>query len=126
MSHPTPQAHYTLWQLILYFLKLGAIGFGGPCRPGRPSMHRDLVEERRWITESDYKEGLALSQIAPAAGGAIGDLSGLRALPRPWGHAGRAGLCAALVPDGAGPGLGLCALAACPGCSRCFMASVLP
>jgi chromate transporter len=28
-------------------------------------MHRDLVEERKWITEEDYKEGLALSQLAP-------------------------------------------------------------
>ncbi len=64
MNHPTPQPHYTLWQLILYFLKLGAIGFGGPVALVG-YMHRDLVEERRWITESDYKEGLALSQIAP-------------------------------------------------------------
>jgi chromate transport protein ChrA len=28
-------------------------------------MHRDLVERRGWISESDYKEGLALAQIAP-------------------------------------------------------------
>ena len=28
-------------------------------------MHRDLVEDRKWITEEDYKEGLALSQLAP-------------------------------------------------------------
>lgn len=28
-------------------------------------MHRDLVEERKWITEDDYKEGLALAQLAP-------------------------------------------------------------
>jgi chromate transporter len=28
-------------------------------------MHRDLVEQRRWIDETDYKEGLALSQLAP-------------------------------------------------------------
>src|SRR6185437_12556755 len=29
------------------------------------AMHRDLVEERRWISESDYKEGLALAQLMP-------------------------------------------------------------
>ena len=28
-------------------------------------MHRDLVERRNWISEADYKEGLALAQLAP-------------------------------------------------------------
>jgi chromate transporter len=28
-------------------------------------MHRDLVERRGWITEEDYKEGLALAQMMP-------------------------------------------------------------
>jgi chromate transporter len=28
-------------------------------------MHRDLVEDKKWISESDYKEGLALAQLAP-------------------------------------------------------------
>lgn len=28
-------------------------------------MHRDLVDQRKWITEEDYREGLALSQLAP-------------------------------------------------------------
>src|SRR5688500_20341596 len=28
-------------------------------------MHRDLVDDKRWISEEDYKEGLALSQLAP-------------------------------------------------------------
>lgn len=28
-------------------------------------MHRDLVEERRWVSQDDYKEGLALAQLAP-------------------------------------------------------------
>jgi chromate transporter len=55
---------YTLKQLTLYFLKLGTIGFGGP--PALVSfMHRDLVEERKWISDADYKEGMALSQLAP-------------------------------------------------------------
>ena len=55
---------YTLKLLILYFLKLGTIGFGGPVALVG-YMHRDLVEERNWINEEDYKEGLALSQLAP-------------------------------------------------------------
>lgn len=28
-------------------------------------MRRDLVEIRQWIAEADYKEGLALAQLAP-------------------------------------------------------------
>jgi len=55
---------YTLWQLVLYMLRLGALGFGGPVALVG-YMHRDLVEQRGWISEADYKEGLALAQIAP-------------------------------------------------------------
>src|SRR6185436_1123631 len=55
---------YKLKELILYFLKLGAIGFGGPVALVG-YMHRDLVEKRKWINEEDYKEGLALAQLAP-------------------------------------------------------------
>src|SRR5207249_7837916 len=39
-------------------------GFGGPVALVG-YMHRDLVEEKRWITEEEYKEGLALAQLAP-------------------------------------------------------------
>jgi chromate transporter len=55
---------YTLWQMILYMLRLGALGFGGPVALVG-YMHRDLVDGRKWITEDDYKEGLALAQLAP-------------------------------------------------------------
>ena len=55
---------YTLWQMVLYMLRLGALGFGGPVALVG-YMHRDLVEARGWISEGDYKEGLALAQLAP-------------------------------------------------------------
>jgi chromate transporter len=55
---------YTLNDLIIYFLKLGTWGFGGPVALVG-YMHRDLVESKKWISEDDYKEGLALSQLAP-------------------------------------------------------------
>src|SRR5918993_325733 len=55
---------YNLSRLVIYFLKLGTIGFGGPVALVG-YMHRDLVEERKWITEEDYREGLALAQLAP-------------------------------------------------------------
>jgi chromate transporter len=54
----------TLGQFLLYFLRLGALGFGGPIALAG-YMQRDLVERRRWISKQDYVEGLALSQLAP-------------------------------------------------------------
>jgi chromate transporter len=57
-------ARYSLWQMTLYALKLGAIGFGGPVALVG-YMHRDLVLDRKWLTEEDYDEGLALAQLAP-------------------------------------------------------------
>ena len=53
-----------LWPLVAYFLKLGALGFGGPVALVG-FMHRDLVEQRRWISEDTYKLSLALAQIMP-------------------------------------------------------------
>jgi chromate transporter len=53
-----------LWPLTVYFLKLGTVGFGGPVALVG-FMHRDLVEQRRWITEDTYKLSLALAQIMP-------------------------------------------------------------
>jgi chromate transporter len=58
------QSQIGLWPLTGYFLKLGTIGFGGPVALVG-FMHRDLVEQRRWITEDTYKLSLALAQIMP-------------------------------------------------------------
>ncbi|OAJ52897.1 chromate transporter [Paraburkholderia ginsengiterrae] len=55
---------YSLGQLVLYMLRLGTFGFGGPVALVG-YMHRDLVEQRGWISESDYREGLALAQMMP-------------------------------------------------------------
>jgi chromate transporter len=55
---------YSLKDLIIYFLKLGTWGFGGPVALVG-YMHRDLVVNKKWISDEDYKEGLALSQLAP-------------------------------------------------------------
>ncbi len=58
------QPAYSLRQLIFYFLKLGTTGFGGPVALVG-YMHKDLVENRKWISEEEYKQGLALAQLAP-------------------------------------------------------------
>ena len=60
----TAGSRYTLSQLVRYMLALGTWGFGGPVALVG-YMYRDLVERRRWISESDYKEGMALAQLMP-------------------------------------------------------------
>lgn len=52
-----------LWQLVCYFLRLGSLGFGGPIALAG-YMQRDLIP-RGWITEQEYLEGLAFSQMMP-------------------------------------------------------------
>jgi chromate transporter len=71
----------TLGQLLGYFLKLGATGFGGPIALAG-YMQKDLVEERRWISKEDYKDGLALAQLAP------GPLAAQLAMYLGWVHSG--------------------------------------
>jgi chromate transporter len=68
-DYPVTEVHetrpaYTLPQLVKYFFKLGYSGFGGPVAL-IGYMHHDLVEERKWISEEEYKDGLALAQLAP-------------------------------------------------------------
>jgi len=58
----TPEVPF--WRFLLYFLYLGACGFGGPIALAG-YMQRDLVERRRWIAPEDYRVGLALAQLAP-------------------------------------------------------------
>lgn len=69
-EHPSPDKietsapQYSLWQMVVYALKLGSIGFGGPIALVG-YMHHDLVEQRKWISESEYNEGMTLAQVAP-------------------------------------------------------------
>ena len=61
---PSTGSTPTRRSLARYFLRLGALGFGGPIAlVGH--MHRDLVEGRRWFTEEEYREGMALAQLSP-------------------------------------------------------------
>src|SRR5688572_27098133 len=61
-ANPAPGG--TLKDLVLYLLKLGTVGFGGPIALCG-YMQRDLVESRGWVSKEDYTDGLALSQLAP-------------------------------------------------------------
>jgi chromate transporter len=67
VSEATPSETHercSLRDLVLYFLRLGALGFGGPIALAG-DMHRELVEQRKWFDEEDYKQGLALAQLSP-------------------------------------------------------------
>lgn len=54
----------SLGQMSRYFLRLGALGFGGPVVLAH-HMQRDLVEQRHWLTEAEYSDGLALATACP-------------------------------------------------------------
>ncbi len=77
-------------ELLLYFLRLGSFGFGGPIALAG-HMQRDLVEDRRWISQQDYLEGLALSQLSP------GPLAAQLAMYLGWVRAGTFGASAVAV-----------------------------
>src|ERR1043166_7989389 len=83
---PTPSAERppSLREFLLYFLRLGTFGFGGPIALAG-YMQRDLVEQRRWVSKQDYVEGLALAQLAP------GPLAAQLAIYLGWGRGGGLG-----------------------------------
>ncbi len=81
-AHFKPES--SLKGYLLYFLKLGTVGFGGPIAlVGR--MQKDLVEERGWVTPEVYKEGLTLAQLSP------GPLAAQLAIYLGWSRAGVVG-----------------------------------
>jgi chromate transporter len=47
-----------------YFFTLGSLGFGGPVALMN-HMRRGLVEERHWLTEKEFDDGLAIAAICP-------------------------------------------------------------
>ncbi|HET7224593.1 MAG TPA: chromate efflux transporter [Candidatus Eisenbacteria bacterium] len=79
-----------LRDLLVYFLRLGTFGFGGPVALVG-YMQRDLVERRRWITHDDYVRGLALAQLAP------GPLAAQLAIYLGWVRAGIVGATSVAV-----------------------------
>ncbi|MFE7979757.1 chromate efflux transporter [Streptomyces shenzhenensis] len=50
--------------VLLYFLRLGTSGFGGPIAVVG-YMQRDLVEKRGWIAKQEFLNGVALGQTMP-------------------------------------------------------------
>ena len=76
-----PSVSFSLRDLLIYFLRLGTFGFGGPIALAG-YMQKDLVEERHWVSKSDYLEGLAFAQLSP------GPLAAQLAMYIGWLHGG--------------------------------------
>jgi chromate transporter len=53
-----------LRDLVLYYLRLGALGFGGPVALCG-QMERELVQERKWLRPEEMLDGIAVCQSLP-------------------------------------------------------------
>lgn len=64
MTAPVAAKPGTLVELLVYFLRLGLLGFGGPVAlVGQ--MERELVTERGWLTKEQMREAIAICQSLP-------------------------------------------------------------
>lgn len=57
-----PAATVSLWQIFSLFLQIGSMSFGGGLVAW---LYRELVEKRKWLSETDFLGGLTLSQVLP-------------------------------------------------------------
>jgi chromate transporter len=56
--------HVPVLDLVRYFLRLGTLGFGGPAALCG-QMERELVGEKGWLTRTEMREAIAVSQSLP-------------------------------------------------------------
>src|SRR5712691_11341606 len=64
MEPPSTMPRVRIRDLVKYYLRLGTVGFGGPVAlVGQ--MERELVEERKWLTKEEMREGIAVCQSLP-------------------------------------------------------------
>src|SRR6266436_4517280 len=60
-----PQRHdVSIRDLVLYYLRLGTLGFGGPVALCG-QMEEELVQERRWLSKEEMRDGIAVCQSLP-------------------------------------------------------------
>src|SRR5262249_7291411 len=63
-SSATHSACPSIKDLVVYYLRLGALGFGGPVALCG-QMERELVQDRRWLTKEEMRDGIAVCQSLP-------------------------------------------------------------
>ena len=96
-SQPSPSSSEpaapgrTLAGLVRYFLELGGSGFGGPIALVG-YMQRDLIEDRRWFTEQEFQQAIAVGQTMP------GPLAAQAAMWFGYLHVGARGALAVALP----------------------------
>ncbi|MBB4844051.1 chromate transporter [Paucibacter oligotrophus] len=78
-----------LWPLFLHFLTLSLLSIGGAITTA-PEMHRYLVGERHWLSDTQFTSSIALAQAAPGPNILFVAVLG-------WNIAGWAGACAAMA-----------------------------
>ena len=61
---PTLPQRRPLRDIVLYFLRLGTLGFGGPVALVG-LMEKELVSERQWLTREEMRNAVAVSQTLP-------------------------------------------------------------
>src|SRR3989442_7446512 len=64
MAEAGSAARVRIRDLVGYYLRLGALGFGGPVALCG-QMERELVQERKWLTKGEMREGIAVCQSLP-------------------------------------------------------------
>src|SRR6267142_1793578 len=64
MDPATSAPRVRIRDLVLYYLRLGTLGFGGPVALCG-QMERELVRERRWLTKDEMREAIAVCQSLP-------------------------------------------------------------
>src|SRR6266542_7070110 len=61
---PAEHTSVPIRDLVRYYLRLGVLGFGGPVAlVGQ--MERELVDEKKWLTKEEMREGIAVCQSLP-------------------------------------------------------------
>ena len=64
MTKPFEGSRDRVAEVVLYFLRLGLLGFGGPVAlVGQ--MGRELADERGWLTKEQMREAVAICQSLP-------------------------------------------------------------
>jgi chromate transporter len=64
VTEATTPARGSISELVLYFLRLGFLGFGGPVAlVGQ--MERELVGDKKWLTKEQMRESIAICQSLP-------------------------------------------------------------
>lgn len=64
LIQPEAAARGSIREVVVYFLRLGLLGFGGPVAlVGQ--MERELVAERKWLGKEQMREAIAICQSLP-------------------------------------------------------------